>query len=104
MYQIQCLHWNRTMTYQGNCPDERTALIAARVLSLRDINRVVYVSNGGLPVACYGDAPKRPERRRFHYSREKRELLRGDIGAIATERFWVDRKVRKLQLSRISNW
>ena len=67
------------MSFPGSTNDEKTALIAARVLSVRDSNQTVYVERNGEPFACYGDAPKRRELRRFRYNPEKRKLLRGEI-------------------------
>jgi hypothetical protein len=63
--------------FRGTTPDEKTALSAGRILSLR--YPAVYVEKDGAALACFGDAPARREFRRVRYGREKRELLAGRI-------------------------
>ena len=79
MYKIIRLTHRPSLVTVGQTNDKKTALIAARVISLRDNACVIYVEKDGRAFACYGDAPDRKERKTFRYSKEKRRLLRGEI-------------------------
>lgn len=77
-YQVATVTGYRgNYTIMGYTPDKETALIAARVLALRF--HAAYVSSNLHPVACYGDAIGRRDRREFSYEPEKAALLSGQI-------------------------